>query len=143
MQDYEWDEMEEKEKSPTETEQDTRPDETPPIVIKTKARRKFRFPWRGILVIAALAFFVFLRCYESEGCPFWASSSGSDPNYTHSDNADDDIVVDSVSATVWIPQHGGKRYHRNSSCSGMKGPKEVTVDEAKSKGFTPCGRCYG
>lgn len=46
-------------------------------------------------------------------------------------------------ATVWIPQHGGKRYHRNSSCSGMKGPKEVTVDEAESKGFTPCGRCYG
>ena len=42
---------------------------------------------------------------------------------------------------VWIPQTG-KRYHRNKSCSGMKNPSEVTVEEAADFGFTPCGNCY-
>ena len=30
---------------------------------------------------------------------------------------------------VWIPTHGGKKYHSKSSCSGMKGPEEgVSLD---------------
>lgn len=42
---------------------------------------------------------------------------------------------------VWIPA-SGKRYHSNSSCSGMDSPTQVTISEAQALGFTPCGRCY-
>lgn len=43
---------------------------------------------------------------------------------------------------VWIPTKGGKKYHSNSGCSGMKGPQQVTVDRAYALGFTPCKKCY-
>lgn len=42
---------------------------------------------------------------------------------------------------VWIPQSGSK-YHRTSSCSGMKNPTQISQTEAESKGYTPCKRCY-
>lgn len=42
---------------------------------------------------------------------------------------------------VWVPQSGSK-YHRTSSCSGMKAPSQVTKAEAESRGYTPCKRCY-
>ena len=34
---------------------------------------------------------------------------------------------------VWIPTHGGKKYHSKSSCSGMKGPEKVSLSTAKQK----------
>ncbi|MDR0898487.1 MAG: hypothetical protein LBN04_11620 [Oscillospiraceae bacterium] len=43
---------------------------------------------------------------------------------------------------VWIPTNGGQRYHNKDSCSGMKNPREVSIDQAMAQGFTPCGRCY-
>ena len=43
---------------------------------------------------------------------------------------------------VWIPTNGGRKYHRSSSCSNMIDPEYVTVSEATSRGFTPCGKCY-
>lgn len=43
--------------------------------------------------------------------------------------------------TVWIPQ-SGKKYHCKSTCSGMKEPTEVTLQEAIDLGYTACGKCY-
>ena len=43
---------------------------------------------------------------------------------------------------VWIPTHGGKKYHSKSSCSNMKDPEKVTLSEAKKQGFTACKKCY-
>lgn len=43
---------------------------------------------------------------------------------------------------VWVPTHGGTKYHNKASCSGMDDPKQVTLEEAEAMGFTPCGRCY-
>ena len=42
---------------------------------------------------------------------------------------------------VYIPQSGSK-YHSNPSCSNMKNPTEVSIDEAISWGYTPCKKCY-
>ena len=42
---------------------------------------------------------------------------------------------------VWIP-YSGSKYHRTSSCSGMKGPTQVTLSEAQQRGYTPCKKCY-
>lgn len=41
---------------------------------------------------------------------------------------------------VWIPK-SGKKYHDSSSCSNMKDPKKVTLEEAVSMGYEPCKKC--
>lgn len=43
---------------------------------------------------------------------------------------------------VWIPVNGGKKYHSNKSCSNMKDPENVPLDEAVRMGYTPCKRCF-
>lgn len=43
---------------------------------------------------------------------------------------------------VWIPKTG-KKYHKKSSCSGMKDPEKVSLSTAKDRGFTACKKCYG
>lgn len=43
---------------------------------------------------------------------------------------------------VWIPTNGWSKYHSNPGCSKMKNPQEVTISQAKSRGFTACKRCY-
>ncbi len=42
---------------------------------------------------------------------------------------------------VWIPRTGSK-YHNNPSCSNMKNPSQVTLDEAIRQGYEPCKKCY-
>lgn len=42
---------------------------------------------------------------------------------------------------VWIDDTA-KRYHKSNGC-GMNNAYQVTLDEAKAKGKTACGRCYG
>jgi hypothetical protein len=51
-------------------------------------------------------------------------------------------VVETKSTMVWVPTHGGKKYHASSSCSNMKNPRKVTLSEAKKEGFTACKKCY-
>ena len=46
------------------------------------------------------------------------------------------------SETVWVPTHGGKKYHSKSTCSNMKDPEKVTLSKAKAEGFTACKKCY-
>lgn len=58
-----------------------------------------------------------------------SSCGAEDPNYQREE-------------MVWIPTKGGKRYHSNSGCSQMDDPDYVTISEAKSRGFSACGRCY-
>ena len=53
------------------------------------------------------------------------------------------VVYDSLGdEIVWIPLHGGKKYHRNSDCSSMYEPRQVPVVCAEGLGFTFCKRCY-
>ena len=52
-----------------------------------------------------------------------------------------ETVTQNVEKMVWIPQ-SGKKYHSNSSCSGMKNPSQVTIQKAQNLGYTPCKKCY-
>ena len=47
----------------------------------------------------------------------------------------------SVSSMVWIPQSGAK-YHKNSSCSNMKNPSQISLSDAQARGYTACKKCY-
>ncbi len=49
--------------------------------------------------------------------------------------------TDSDEPMVWIPVHGGTKYHAKSSCSSMKSPMEVTLSTALEKGYEPCKSC--
>ena len=49
--------------------------------------------------------------------------------------------VSNASHGVWVTR-SGKRYHSDRYCSSMKEPSNITVEEAKSRGYTPCGKCY-
>ncbi len=42
---------------------------------------------------------------------------------------------------VWISATGSK-YHSRASCSNMKNPSQVTLEEAQALGLTPCKKCY-
>lgn len=43
--------------------------------------------------------------------------------------------------TVWISKNGGKVYHKDKTCSGMKNPIEKTLGEAEGEGLGPCSKC--
>lgn len=43
---------------------------------------------------------------------------------------------------VWIPTHGGTKYHCRSGCSNMIDPIQVSRETAIANGFTACKRCY-
>lgn len=43
---------------------------------------------------------------------------------------------------VWIPMHGGIKYHANFWCSGMIEPRQIPIDCARYFEFDCCERCY-
>ena len=51
------------------------------------------------------------------------------------------IVTREQSQMVWISD-SGKKYHSHSGCSNMKNPHCISIDEAKSMGYSACKRCY-
>lgn len=68
------------------------------------------------------------------------NTSSKSSNSSKSNNNNDTTTPPS-SGYVWIPKTGSK-YHKSSTCSGMKGPRKVTVKEAISAGYEPCSKCY-
>lgn len=73
--------------------------------------------------------------YSTNSKPSTSYSGGSG---SHSSGSN---TTTPSSGYVWIPNTGSK-YHKTSTCSGMKDPSKVTVEEAKSYGYTPCSKCY-
>lgn len=71
------------------------------------------------------------RSKQSDGSQSGTSGSGSNQNN----------VNPSYANYVWIP-NTGRKYHKSSSCSGMRNPTQVTVERAVSLGYEPCRRCY-
>lgn len=45
-----------------------------------------------------------------------------------------------VEYPVYI-ERGGKKYHFDKNCSGMKNPKEIMKAAAKKKGYEACKKC--
>lgn len=81
------------------------------------------------------------------------SSTGNGSNNNTGSNAGNDtgnggsevtvpITEDTQGNLVWVPTKGGTKYHNKSTCSGMKDPKQVTVERAVANGYTPCKKCY-
>lgn len=43
---------------------------------------------------------------------------------------------------VWIPMHGGKKYHTTHTCSEMQEPVRVSVETAMANDYAACSRCF-
>ncbi len=85
-------------------------------------------------------------CTSPKICATCNETSGSATNHNYSNGKctvcggkDPNYVSETL---VWIPTHGGEKYHSKSSCSKMIDPIQVTKSEAISQGYEPCGRCY-
>lgn len=61
---------------------------------------------------------------------------------TPSDVQSDAATTDQNQADMVWYSAGGSKYHRNSSCSNMNNPQQITKEEAESMGLTPCKKCY-
>lgn len=84
-------------------------------------------------------------CTTPKTCRSCGDTKGSKADHDYSGGVCQSCGKDqpnySTGEMVWIPK-SGKRYHRNSSCSNMKGPSQVTKSQAISWGYTPCKKCY-
>jgi hypothetical protein len=47
-----------------------------------------------------------------------------------------------VDSIIWVPMHGGIRYHTNADCSDMFEPRQMSIANAAALGFTACKKCY-
>lgn len=64
----------------------------------------------------------------------------SDNSNVQADNSN--VQSDNNKADMVWYVDGGSKYHRNSNCSNMENPKQISLDDAKKMGLTPCKRCY-
>ena len=60
-------------------------------------------------------------------------SSAPNPDNTTNDNQKVEMV--------WVSSSGTK-YHSKSTCSGMKSPSQISLEDAKNQGYTSCQRCH-
>ena len=90
------------------------------------------------ILIFCVAFKLFQHLFPHRAVS--ASSSSSQIQYQEEPRQGEEVSKESE--TVWIPTHGGTKYHRRSTCSGMEDPEKTTKEDAIRRGFDPCQRCY-
>ncbi|MBQ8913243.1 MAG: DUF4236 domain-containing protein [Lachnospiraceae bacterium] len=66
-------------------------------------------------------------------------------NDSSSNSTGDKSSSDSSSSTsgemVWVTSSGSK-YHSKSDCGGISGATQISLEEAESRGLTPCKKCH-
>lgn len=50
-------------------------------------------------------------------------------------------TINNQSETVWVANNTTKVYHSDKTCSNMKNPTSMTLQEAQEKGLRPCNKC--
>ena len=68
------------------------------------------------------------------------------PDHTTSNNhiamkPDHTTSNDEKVTVVWVVTTGSK-YHSKSSCSNMKSPRQISLENAQKQGYEPCKKCY-
>ena len=102
---------------------------------------------RRKIIIAALLVALFLCGCRSDTIYVQIGNGGTNPPQTTAAPAPETTEIPGSTGEpqgelVWIPTNGGTKYHKESTCSSMQDPKQVTMEEAEKQGFTACKRCY-
>lgn len=72
------------------------------------------------------------------------SSNPVESTFSSSSSANPKIDPHEYDGEVYVASSGkGKKFHLTPTCSGMKNPVSMTVQEAETKGYTPCQKCWG
>lgn len=50
--------------------------------------------------------------------------------------------AEGIDAIIWVPMHGGKKYHDTPECSGMVEPRQMSTANAAAMDFTACKKCF-
>ena len=50
--------------------------------------------------------------------------------------------AEGVDSIIWVPMHGGKKFHAAPECSGMVEPRQMSTANAAALSFTACKKCY-
>ena len=77
--------------------------------------------------------------------PAGDTSGGSGQGGSGQDSSGSSVTIpepETGGDLVWIPTHGGTKYHRSARCSNMIDPIQVSRETAIANGFTACKRCY-
>ena len=69
------------------------------------------------------------------------SSSNTPGTSSKSVTDEEDESSSDNETTVWVSKNGGKVYHKDKNCSGMKNAVEYTQKDAEAKGLKPCSKC--
>ena len=75
--------------------------------------------------------------YGKTACPTCLASSGTSSSSQSSSSSSSKTAATKVYATS-----GGRYYHKNRTCSGIKNARSMTLAAAKAKGKTACPTCY-
>lgn len=65
----------------------------------------------------------------------------SNNSNTSNNNSSSTTVSKNKSMTVWRANSTTKVYHLDKTCSGMKNPTSMTLQEAEQIGLRPCSKC--
>ena len=98
-----------------------------------------RFISGPIKIVAVVALIVVALILAPSGSA--AEDPVSDPTSTSTVSQDADTNTAQTGDIVYVTKSGSK-YHSKATCSSMKEPLEMTLSEAESKGYEPCGRCH-
>lgn len=58
-----------------------------------------------------------------------------------SSNITETVQADDSRRTVYVSKNSGKIYHYDKTCSGLKNPNEMTLEEAQNDGLRACSKC--
>lgn len=84
----------------------------------------------GMIMAAALAYFAIRKKRTSE------NAEVQQPEQSEA------AAPPSAKKTIRVYiEKGGKKYHSDKKCSGMKKPEYVSIDYALRKGYTRCKKC--
>ena len=115
----------------------------------------------SLLVLSAvfgMAFILFTGCRRPPDYSVSSQRIAEEGSWVRGYSTSDETVVENQSPqegeqtapidslppaenTVWITRKG-VRYHSSSSCSNMKNPYTVTLEQAQASGRTPCRKCW-
>ncbi|MDU1601571.1 MAG: ComEC/Rec2 family competence protein [Clostridium sp.] len=111
----------------------------------------YRTDESGTIVATSDGYNITFSAAPSSGTDSGKSSNNEGTNYNKDSNSQNETVSSSnnqsvgnkqaESSTVWVSRNGGKVYHNDKTCSGMKNPVEMTLEEAENEGVRACSKC--